>query len=361
LTQRVELLRGRLADKGVEAMLVTQPENRRYLSGFTGSFGFLLVSREKAFLLTDFRYLGQAAQECPGWFIYEAKGSAFEALGELLSQLKINSLGFEDEHLTYKQFSELQEKLPGEVKALPLSDLVEELRMVKEAPEIENLSRAVELADRAFEHILNLLRPGMKEQDIAFELEFFMRREGAAKLSFDTIVASGLRGAMPHGTASEKVLMAGELITFDFGCEYKGYMSDLTRTVSLGQPDQEQEKIYAVVLQAQEAGLHFLKAGVKAGEVDKVVREVIGRHGYLEYFRHSTGHGVGLNVHEAPRLSKNNATVLQAGMIVTVEPGIYIPGWGGIRIEDMAVVLEQGCRRLTRAPKDKLIICPGRS
>lgn len=359
MTRRVELLRKKLTEKNVEAMLVTQPENRRYLSGFTGSAGFLLVSLEKLFLLTDFRYLEQATQECPGWFVYEVKRSAFEALAELSLQLNINSLAFEDEHLTYKQFSELQEKLPRKVKVLPLPGLVEELRMVKGAQEIENLSKAADLADRAFEHILNFVLPGAKEKDIAFELEFFMRRQGAAKISFDTIVASGSRGAMPHGIASEKTFKFGELVTFDFGCEYKGYFSDLTRTVSLGPPDREQEKIYAIVLEAQEAGLSYLKAGLKASEVDGVVREAISKRGYLEYFRHSTGHGVGLNVHEAPRLSRNDSTILRPGMIVTVEPGIYIPGWGGIRIEDMAVVLEQGCRRLTQAPKDKLIVCSG--
>jgi Xaa-Pro aminopeptidase len=359
LTKRVELLRRKLAEKDAEAMLVTQPENRRYLSGFTGSTGFLLVGLEKLFLLTDFRYLEQATQECPGWFVYEVKSSAFEALAELSLQLNISGLAFEDEHLTYKQFSELREKLPGKVKVLPSSGLVEELRMVKETPEIENLSKAVELADRAFKHILDFIRPGVKERDIAFELEFFMRRQGAAKISFDTIVASGPRGAMPHGVASEKAFEYGELVTFDFGCEYEDYFSDLTRTVSLGPPDREQEKIYAIVLEAQEAGLSYLKAGVKASEVDGVVREVISKHGYLEYFRHSTGHGVGLNVHEAPRLSRNDSTLLQPGMVVTVEPGIYIPGWGGVRIEDMAVVQEQGCSRLTQAPKDRLIVCSG--
>lgn len=354
---RIERLREQLKERGVEAIFVTQPENRRYLSGFTGTAGALLITRQECYLLTDFRYLEQAAGECPGWNIYEVKESTFASLAELLGQLKVNSLACEGGFLTYKQFIDFQEKLPEAVKIIPGYDWIEELRKIKEPAEIENLRRAAELADHAFWHILDFIRPGVREEDVALELEFFLRKRGARKISFEIIVASGPRGAMPHGTASDKMLQAGELVTIDYGCEYQGYYSDLTRTVSLGPPSREQEKIYAIVLEAQSAGLAVLKAGVGACAVDQAVREVIEKYGYGENFRHSTGHGVGLVVHEAPRLSKKEETVLQAGMVVTVEPGIYLPGWGGVRIEDMAVVEEEGCRLLTHAPKDELIVC----
>lgn len=353
---RLERLRHKLKREGREALFVTQPENRRYLSGFTGSAGALLIDQHNACLLVDFRYLEQAALECPEWTVYEIKETTADFLAGILPRLGIVSLACEGDYLTCQQFKSLQDKLPG-IKVEPVYGFVDELRATKEPEEIENLRRAAELADQAFWYILDFLRPGVRELDVALELEFFMRKKGARKISFEIIVASGPRGAMPHGTASEKVLRSGELVTIDYGCEYRGYHSDLTRTVSIGIPDGKQEKIYAVVREAQAAGLKALRAGVKANAVDQAVREVMARYGYLDSFRHSTGHGLGLSVHEAPRLSKNDKTVLQAGMVVTVEPGIYLPGWGGVRIEDMAVVEENGCRLLTGAPKERLIIC----
>jgi Xaa-Pro aminopeptidase/Xaa-Pro dipeptidase len=335
-----------------------QPENRRYLSGFPGTAGALLIGPQYSYLLTDFRYLEQAANECPGWDIYEIKESLFESLAELLPRLGISSLAGEGDYLTYKQFNDLQDKLTG-ILIRSLSNFVEDLRKVKEPLEIENLRRAAELADQAFWHIMDFIRPGVRERDVAFELEFFLRKKGTSKMSFDLIVASGPRGAMPHGVASDKLLQAGELVILDYGGEYQGYYSDLTRTVSLGLPGYEQEKIYSIVLEAQAAGLNALRAGVKASNVDREVRKVITKYGYQENFRHSTGHGIGLVVHETPRLSKNDETILQPGMVVTIEPGIYIPRWGGVRIEDMAVVEEHGCWCLTHAPKDKLPVCGG--
>ncbi|MEW6276071.1 MAG: Xaa-Pro peptidase family protein [Bacillota bacterium] len=357
MTERIERLREKLKDKGLAAVLVMQPENRRYLSGFTGTAGALLIDQQKCHFLVDFRYLEQAGEECPGWQIYEVKESIFASLAELLPQLGISSLACEGDYLTCKQFNDLRDKLVQVETIVPLYGLVEEIRKIKDPAEIENLRRAAELADHAFWYILDFIRPGVQERDVALALEFFLRKKGARKVSFDFIVASGTRGAMPHGVASEKTLQAGELVTIDYGCEYQGYYSDITRTVSLGPPDRKQAEIYGVVLEAQATGLRALKAGVKASEVDQAVRDVTARYGYQENYRHSTGHGVGLAVHEAPRLAKQDETVLEAGMVVTIEPGIYLPGWGGVRIEDMAVVEEHGCRLLTHAPKEELIVC----
>lgn len=357
MTQRIERLREKLKEKGLAAVLIMQPENCRYLSGFTGTAGALLIDRQKCYLLTDFRYLEQAAAECPGWEVREIKESTFETVAGLLPPANAGALACEGDCLTHRQFNDLRDKLSGIAELAPLSGLVEELRQVKEPPEIENLRRAAELADHAFWYILDFIRPGVREREVALELEFFLRRKGARKVPFDFIVASGPRGALPHGVASEKILQPGELVTIDYGAEYQGYYSDLTRTVSLGPPDPKQREIYALVREAQAAGLKALRAGVKASDVDQAVREVIAAAGHQENFRHSTGHGVGLAVHEGPRLSKKDETVLQAGMVVTIEPGVYLPGWGGVRIEDIAVVEDHGCRLLTHAPKEELITC----
>lgn len=354
---RIERLLARLAQENVDAFLVMRPENRFYLSGFTGSAGALVVTARQVYFLADFRYFEQAREQCPLCQVVGFKESLYDALAEKLPQWGVSRLGCEGDFLTYKQVVTLQEKLEN-IPVTPLYGLVEELRQVKDPGEIELLSRAVALADRAFEHILDYLKPGVTEWDVAVELECFMRRLGARKSAFDTIVASGPRGALPHGVASHRVICEGDLVTMDFGCLYRGYNSDLTRTVVVGSPAPRQEEIYRLVLAAQRAALAAVRAGVKACEVDRAAREVIASAGYGENFGHSTGHGVGLAVHEDPSVSKKNETVLQPGMVITVEPGIYLPGWGGVRIEDMVVVEEQGCRILTRAPKDPLPVVP---
>lgn len=353
---RVEHLQEKLRQRDVEALLVMQPENRRYLSGFTGTAGALVITRQDIYFLADFRYLEQARQECSGWEIREIKDSTFDSVAEYLPEWKISHLGYDDNFLTHKQSKELEDKLQG-ITLIPLAGLVEELRQVKEEAEIEIIKKAAGLADQAFQHVVDLIRPGVTEREIALELEFFMRRKGARKASFEFIVASGPRGAMPHGVATNKTLQAGELVTLDYGCEYEGYCSDITRTVSLGSPTARQEQIYRIVLEAQKAGLASIRVGIRACEVDEAVRRVIEEYNYGENFRHSSGHGVGSSVHEGPQLSKKDETILKAGMVLTVEPGIYLSGWGGVRIEDMILVEEDGFRLLTRAPKDHLVAC----
>lgn len=355
MRERIERLRGLLVGAGVDAFYVTSPENRFYLSGFSGTNGSLLISRNKSFLITDFRYTGQASRESPGFTIVEARSSLTDSLSGLVKENGLTILGCEGDHLTYNEFLAIKAKLDrAELKSV--SGLVEGLRICKETTEIKSIEEAVRLADEAFSNILSDIRPGVSEREIALQLEYYMRRAGAEGAAFKFIVASGDRSALPHGVASTKVIRKGELVTLDFGAVYNGYHSDITRTVVMGRPDEKQKKLYRIVLEAQLKAIAALKAGVRAAEVDRAARDVIEDEGYGKYFGHGTGHGVGLNIHENPRVSFRDDTVLQPGMVVTVEPGIYLPDWGGVRIEDTVLVLEAGCRVLTKAPKDLIIL-----
>lgn len=346
----------KLKQHNIEAVLITRPENRRYLSGFTGSSGALIITKKENYFLADFRYLTQAKAECPGWQIIHVKKSLFNTLSELLKEIKVAVLGCEGDFLTFQQFTDLQKKLEGRT-LVPLLGFIEELREIKDAAEISALEKAASLTTQAFKHILNYIQIGKTEKEIALELEFYLRQEGDSTLPFEFIVASGPNSALVHGTAKDKPLKKGELVVIDFGCGYNGYYSDFTRTIVLGEPTAQQKEIYNMVLKAQKAGLLALKSGIEAGEVDREVRQVITASGWGENFGHSTGHGVGLAAHEGPTLAKDNKTILKPGMVVTVEPGIYISDWGGVRIEDMVLVEEESCRVLTPVPKDSLIIC----
>ncbi|MCL6479443.1 MAG: Xaa-Pro peptidase family protein [Peptococcaceae bacterium] len=353
---RIDRLRQMLPEAGVDAFLVTGPENRFYLTGFTGSSGWVVVTEREACLITDFRYEQQARAQSPKCRIIVAGDTLPDALGELAAELKVLRVGCEGDDLTYNQYVAIRDKLPG-CEVRPLAGTVEGLRAIKEEFEIGKISAAVKLADEAFLHILPYVRDGVRERDVALEIEFFMRKEGAEGASFPLIVASGHRAAMPHGTASDKVIRRGELVIIDLGASLEGYNSDMTRTVAVGGADKKMEEIYRVVLEAQLAGIKAIRGGVTASEVDRAARSVIEGHGYGDYFGHSTGHGLGLQIHESPRLSARDNTELKPGMVVTVEPGIYLPGWGGVRIEDTVVVEENGCCVLTSSPKDRLIIC----
>ncbi|GAB6274713.1 MAG: Xaa-Pro peptidase family protein [Peptococcaceae bacterium] len=356
MNNRCTRVREKLKKHHLEAVLVTRPENRRYLSGFTGSSGALVISEKEKYFLADFRYLTQLRTECPDWQVIQVKESLFTVLSELLAEIKVNVLGCEGDFLTYQQFKGLQDKLAGRTLT-PLSEFVEELREVKETAEIMALEKAAAITTQAFNYILNHLQAGKTEKEISLALEFFMRSAGGSTPGFELIVASGPNSARPHGTATGKPLNKGDLVVIDLGCGYDGYYADFTRTVVLGEPTVRQKEIYQLVLKAQSAGFSALKSGIKAQEVDKEVRQVIEAHGWGENFGHSTGHGVGLAVHESPALAKDNETILKPGMVVTVEPGVYLPDWGGVRIEDMVLVEEEGCRLLTLAPKESLIIC----
>jgi Xaa-Pro aminopeptidase len=350
LKERIEKLRERFAGAGVEALYITNPENRFYLSGFTGTAGSLLLGLNNSYLFTDFRYTGQAARECPDYQVIETSGESSEVLREYLTGEGISLLGLEGDYLTYNQFQTLKEKLGG-VELKTVDGLVEELRARKDKDETAFIEEAVRLADEAFKEVLPLIRPGVPEREVALQLEYFMRRLGAEGAAFKTIVASGYRSALPHGVASSRIMAPGDFVTLDFGAVYNGYHSDITRTVVLGRPEKKQEEIYQLVLEAQMSAIESLRAGIKASDVDGAARRIIEQAGYGKQFGHGTGHGVGLSIHEKPRLSAKDQSLLEEGMVVTIEPGIYLPGWGGVRIEDTVLVLNGGCRVLTRTSK----------
>ncbi|GMX65522.1 Xaa-Pro dipeptidase [Paenibacillus elgii] len=353
--QRIGRLRGLLEQKGLPALLITNATNRKYMTGFTGSAGYVLITADRAVLLTDFRYVTQASEQAAGYEIIEHGPKVVESINDLLRKWGIDKLGFEQTDLSYGTYSSYAEALGG-IEFAPTGGLVESLRMIKDDGEIAVMQQAANLADRAFVHVLGLLKSGVKELDISLEIEIFVRKHGAASTSFETIVASGERSALPHGKASDKIIGTGEFVTLDFGAYYKSYCSDITRTVIVGTPTDKHRDIYKIVLEAQMEALERIKPGMTGKEADAVARDIIKRYGYGDHFGHGTGHGLGMEVHESPRLSVQGDVVLAPGMVVTVEPGIYLPGFGGVRIEDDIVITETGNRRLTQSSKDLIVI-----
>jgi len=331
----------------LEALYVTRPENVRYLSGFPHpEDAQVLLSLEGAFLLTDPRY-PEAGRESK----IPVKVLKREEKEALFKELK-GRVGFEAEHLPYAALERLRELSPAEW--VPTKGVVERLRLKKTPEEVQRIRKAQALAEEALAHALTLLRPGVEEREVALEIEFFLRKEGAEGVAFPPIVASGARGALPHAGASEKRLEPGELITLDLGAKVAGYHSDMTRTFALGKPSPEMRRVYQAVLAALEAALENLKPGRTGKEVDALARETLKRHGLDRHFVHSLGHGVGLAVHEGPSLSPYTEEVLEPGMVVTVEPGVYLPGVGGVRIEELVLLTEEGIELLSRFPRGYL-------
>lgn len=351
---RLERLREKLDENKLDGLLITNSYNRRYMTGFTGTAGVVLVSKNGAKFITDFRYVEQAENQIKGYDIVQHSGKIEEEIATQVKELQIKRLGFEKDHVTYGTFEIYKNAM--DVELVPVSGIIEEMRLIKDDSEMEIIRDAAKIADDAFEHILHYIRPGVTEMEISNELEFFMRKKGASSSSFDTIVASGYRSALPHGVASDKVIEKGDFVTLDFGALYKGYCSDITRTVAVGEPSDELKKIYNIVLEAQLKGVEGIKAGMTGKEADALTRDHILDAGYGEYFGHSTGHGLGMEVHERPSLSYRSEDVLKPGMVVTVEPGIYIPGVGGVRIEDDILITEDGNEILTASPKELIIV-----
>jgi len=348
---RLAKLREALAAEGLDAILITQPENRRYLSGFTGSAGVLLISQDQAILATDFRYYEQVERQAPDFRLAKIKDKFEPLLPELVHELGAKRVGFESAHLTVDQHQEWQ-KVAEDFELVPTKELVERIRAVKDEDELDKLRRAIALTDEAFAHIVSFIEPGMTEKEVAWELEVFMRTHGAEKLAFDLIVGSGPNGAMPHATVSERVIRAGEPIVMDMGAVVDGYNSDLTRTICVGQPAERFREIYNIVLEAQQTAERDIRPGMTGKKADDIARQVIEGAGYKDNYGHGLGHGVGLAVHEKPTLSKVSEDVLTPGMVFTIEPGIYLPDWGGVRIEDMVVMREDGVEVLTQASKE---------
>lgn len=352
--EKIQRLRENFEKLHIEAMIITNPYNRRYMTGFTGSAGVALITMSKAIFITDFRYTEQAEAQCPNYEIVKHTKAMYEEVAHLAKELGITKLGFEQDVLTYASYMDYKKAFEGEL--VPVSGVVEKLRLIKTNSEIKILKEAASIADAAFEHIIGYIRPGLTELDVSNELEFFMRKQGATSSSFDTIVASGYRSAFPHGVASDKVIETGDFVTLDYGAYYNGYVSDITRTIAVGNPSDELKNIYNIVLEAQLRAMSGLKPGMTGREADALTRNLIEEKGFGPNFGHSTGHGIGLEVHEGPALASKSDTVLEPGMAVTVEPGIYVPGLGGVRIEDDTIITNDGNESLTHSTKELIIL-----
>jgi Xaa-Pro aminopeptidase len=343
-----------LQKQSIDAVLISNGNNMRYVSGFAGETGYLYISAKRHALITDFRYTIQAEIEAEGFEIITiGNGGYEEAINDILRTEQIESIGFEAEDMLYANYQELKNKL--NVKELvPIGDEITRLRRIKTAKELEYIKKAEEIGDQVFTEMLTFIKPGMTELEVAARIEYLLKSNGAQKTSFPAIVASGVNSAMPHAVPSQKKLENGDFLTMDFGCVYEGYCSDMTRTIVIGKASEKQKHVYDTVLRAQVETLNFIKAGYQGKAVDKVARNIIYQAGYEGCFGHGLGHSVGLFIHENPRLSPLEEEVILAGMTETIEPGIYIKDFGGVRIEDLVVVTENGCENFAYSEK-KLI------
>ena len=356
--RRLNKIKKSLAEQPFDTFLVSEPWNRAYLSGFwaedmqlTESSGFLLITEKSQVLATDFRYKEQAENEAQGFQVLIYKENLTNVLAEIFASLDTRNLGFENHHLTHERFVKIQEGLQqwnsgGEL--LPADGLVEGLRMVKEAAEIQAIRNSLTLTESVLETILDEAQVGKTERELAWRIEQLMRERGAESVSFPPIVASGPSAALPHAVVSDRQLQQSETIIIDLGARLEHYCSDMTRTLILGKPDPKISEVYSIVREAQLRAMATVKAGINSFEVDKVARDYIASEGYGENFGHGLGHGVGLAVHEKPGFGKTSGVVLEENMVVTIEPGIYLPGWGGVRLENMVRVTADGCENLNR-------------
>ncbi len=345
-----------LAARKIDAFLVTGAANVRYLSGFTGSNGMLLIFEDSAVFFTDPRYSIQSAQQVSIETIVVPKGGLLPAVIKYARKKRIKKLGFEKQNLSYQQYALLQDELPSKTRLKALDDVVLAQRMVKSAGEIAAIRQAVITNSKAFDRTIKEIRPGVRESEIAAEIEYQMRREGADRPAFETIVASGTRTALPHAHPTARPIGKDELVLIDVGASQEGYASDMTRMLHTGRLSRKLGQMYKAVLEAQLAGVDAVRPGATAGQVDQAARAVLKKHGLDKVFTHSTGHGLGLEIHEPPRLGRGDKTRLEAGMTITIEPGAYVEDFGGIRIEDTVLVTESGCEVLTPTPKELITI-----
>ena len=341
----------------IDCVIITSPENRRYFTGFNSSDGFLVITNDEAIFFTDSRYIEAASKEitvCKSVLLKRVS----ETIVPYLKGKNIENIYLETERLTVAELNSLKKAFDFcKVEAKEeVDEIINKLRAVKTEKEIEYIKKAQQIAEDAFEHILKFIKIGVTEKEVALELDFYMLSHGAEAVSFETIAVSGKNSSMPHGVPTDKKIENGDFITMDFGAVYNGYHSDMTRTVIIGKPTEKQKEIYETVLNAQKAALAVLKNGVTGFDADKAARDIIDAKGYKEYFGHGTGHGVGIEIHESPNLSPYSKATLETGNIVTVEPGIYIPDEFGVRIEDMALITEDGYINLTSCEKELIIL-----
>jgi Xaa-Pro aminopeptidase len=349
-------LEEQLRERHLDSLLVTHLPNIRYLCGFTGSAGVVVAANGRSVFFTDGRYREQARSEVQGARVTVPKGAVLDAALRAVSKLKVKTVGVESDHMSLAAGRKVSQCLGPGKRVRQTTRLVEELRMVKEPGEIERIRAAVELGSSLFDAALKAIRPGVAEAAVAAQLEYAARCAGAESMSFETIVAAGARSALPHGRASSQAIPRRGFVVLDFGVILAGYCSDMTRTVHVGAPAEDARRLYAVVREAQQAAIEAVRPGRRVEEVDAAARAVLRRGGFARYFTHSTGHGVGLEIHEPPRIASGQREILAPGMVITIEPGAYIPGFGGVRIEDMVVVTGSSCEVLTPTTKDLLAL-----
>ncbi len=357
---RQQNLREHLATTRFDALLISHLPNIRYLCGFTGSAGLLIVEESQSVFFTDVRYDTQAHEEVKAAKVVIAPKSVPQALADWFGAKRKRSrgytLGIESEHFTVAEKKRLNQLLPSGVTLKDAPSTVERFRLIKDDQEIALIRGAVQLGAKLFDRAVEVLRPGMKEVEVAAEMELTARKAGADGMSFDTIIASGARSALPHGRASSQAIKPGAFVVCDFGVILSGYCSDQTRTVWVGNAPAEARRTYEAVKEAQQAAIEAVRAGISVGEVDEAARKSLGKAGLGKYFTHSTGHGVGLEIHELPRVANGQKEILKPGMVITIEPGVYFPGKWGVRIEDMVVVTTHGCEVLTPTSKEFLAV-----
>jgi Xaa-Pro aminopeptidase len=355
---RIDRLLAIMAEQGLDSLFLNNVQNIRYISGYTGEDSYILISPKGRWFITDYRYSEQAEEECQDFEVIcrnRQTTSLGQCVNNLLKDNGIKQMGFERNHINYGMIEDIKADLES-IQTLPTANIVEDMRYVKDAKEIALTKKAAAIADKAFDKLMDIIKVGMTEAEAALELEYYMKKYGAEGLAFDTILLAGARTSMPHGIPSDKVIEHGDFVTIDFGALYKGYRSDMTRTFIMGEASEEQVRLYNSVLESQKIGVAAVKAGITGKEPDDRVKDILVRDNYYEHAGKGLGHGVGLNLHEPPFLSQICKDELQENCVITIEPGVYIPGFGGVRVEDTVVVTENGCEIITHTPKELLII-----
>ena len=354
MNEATKNLLGKLPNPHI-AVLIEKPENRRYLSGFTGTAGVLVVTQEGCSLITDGRYADQARAQAEGWNIVVNRGDVVPAIVDLLQRQQIREVWFDALFTSFDFHQRLTDALfENHVQLTPTYELVEGLRQIKSSDELRQIDQAFAITNRAFEYIFGELHEGLSEHEVAWMLERFMREAGAEKIKENHVIASGPRSALPHGRATDRIIRKGDLLTMDIGAVVNGYYADMTRTVVIGKPDERQRDVYNLVLEAQLMALEMMRPGTVCGNADDTIRQFFAAHGYSDNFAHTLGHAVGLEIHEKPGLRGGDTTELREGHVITVEPGLYFPGWGGVRIEDPVVITSSGYRNLATVTKELL-------
>lgn len=356
MSKRINRLLKDINNNNLDAIIISDKANIFYYSGFTSEDAILLIHNKNQHIITDFRYIEQAEQQCPEFNIVDmTKTKMFDCINNLCSEYNLSKIGVEEDNITYKKYQTMSREI-NNVELLNSKKIATNQRLIKDESEINSITKASKIGDKSFEHILDFIKPGITEKELALELEFFMRKSGSEGIAFDIIAASGENTSKPHAVQTARKLRQGDAITMDFGCIVNGYCSDMTRTVFLGEPSNELRKIYNIVLDAQLCALDKIKAGITGIEADYIAREIIDKHGYGKNFGHGLGHGVGLNVHELPYVSPRGDMVLKENMVISVEPGIYVSGCGGVRIEDLVVVKENGIVNLNSSSKRLIVL-----